>query len=177
MNKKLYVVKNDEGKYWDTGMPPWWDDKTGSVFKRIDLALRWAKKYDGHVVTLIEEPEKVVLSKEQAKIVENARGEEFPATYISDSANLAFSGEEDMLMKAYANGWTVERPQRWYVKTPDNWIGKEKQGWLFKIGGSIHIVSEKDCEHTADEQFTEAEIERYGLQGFEKEEVTDDEFY
>lgn len=173
--EKLYVVKNDEGKYWDTGMPPWWNDKTGSVFKRIDLALRLAKKYDGHVVTLIEEPEKVVLTKEQAGIVENARDKEIPATYISDSANLAVSGEEELLMKAYVNGWTVERPQRWYVKTPDNWMGKEKQGWLFKIGGSINTISEKDCEHTADEQFTEAEIEHYGLQGFEKEEVTDDE--
>ena len=169
--EKLYAVKNDEGKYWDTGMPPWWSDKTGSVFKRIDLALTWAKKYDGRVVTLIEEPEKVVLSKEQAEIVENARDEEFPATYISDSANY----DEDLLTKAYVNGWTVEQPKRWYVKTPDNWMGKEKQGWLFKIGGSIRTVSEKDCEHTADEQFTEAEIDHYGLQGFEKEEVTDDE--
>lgn len=105
--EKLYVVKNDEGKYWDIGMPPWWDDKTGSVFKRIDLALRWAKKYDGHVITLTEEPEKVVLTKEQAEIVENARDEDCPATYISDSTNLAFSGEEDMLMKAYVNGYTV----------------------------------------------------------------------
>ena len=114
---------------------------------------------------------KVVLSKEQAEIVENAHDEEFPATYISDSANY----DEELLTKAYVNGWTVEQPKRWYVKTPDNWMGKEKQGWLFKIGGSIRTVSEKDCEHTADEQFTEAEIEHYGLQGFEKEEVTDDE--
>jgi len=171
MNKKLYVVKNDEGKYWDTGMPPWWSDKTGSIFKRIDLALRWAKKYGGHVVTLIEEPEKLVLNKKQAKIVENARDEEFPATYISDSANY----DEELLMKAYVNGWTVERPQRWYVKTPDNWMGNEKQGWLYKITGSINTISEDNRECTQDEQFTEAEIEHYGLQGFEKEEVTDDE--
>lgn len=64
--EKLYVVKNDEGEYLDIDLPIWWDDKAGSAFKRIDLALRWAKKYDGHVVTLIEEPEKVVLTKEQA---------------------------------------------------------------------------------------------------------------
>ena len=102
--EKLYAVKNDEGKYWDIGMPPWWDDKTGSVFKRIDLALRWAKKYDGRVVTLIKEPEKLVLTKEQAEIVENAHDEEFPATYISDSANY----DEELLMKAYVNGYTVE---------------------------------------------------------------------
>jgi hypothetical protein len=176
MNKKLYAVKNDEGKYWDFyDIGGFWQLSRVSCSISEDTAKNAVKEHGGHVVTLIEEPEKLVLTKEQAEIVENAHDEEFPATYISDSTNLAFSGEEDLLMKAYVNGWTVKRPQRWYVKTPDNWIGKEKQGWLFKIGGSIRIVSEKDCEHTADEQFTEAEIEHYGLQGFEKEEVTDDE--
>lgn len=173
--EKLYAVKNDSGEFWDIGMPPWWDDKTGSVFKRIDLALRWAKKYDGHVVTLIEEPEKVVLSKEQAEIVENARDEEYPATYISDSADLAASGEEELLMNAYVNGWTVKRPQRWYVKTPGNWMGNEKQGWLYKITGVINTLSEDRRECTQDEQFTAEEIKKYHLDGFDKEEVTDDE--
>ena len=71
MNKKLYAVKNDEGKYLDTDPAPWWDDKAGIAVKTIALALRWAKNHGGHVVTLIEEPEKVVLSKEKAEIVEN----------------------------------------------------------------------------------------------------------
>lgn len=123
---------------------------------------------------MIEEPEKVVLTKEQAKIVEDARDFEDPAGYISDSANLAVSGEEELLMNAYVNGWTVKRPQRWYVKTPGNWMGNEKQGWLYKITGAINTIREDHRECTQDEQFTEAEIEHYGLQGFEKEEVTDD---
>lgn len=59
--------------------------------------------------------EKLVLSKEQAEIVKNARDEEFPATYISDSAYLAFSGEEELLMKAYVNGYTVEKEKKYVV--------------------------------------------------------------
>lgn len=61
---------------------------------------------------------KVVLTKEQAEIVENAHDEGFPATYISDSANLAAIGEEDLLMKAYVNGWTVEKPKRYVLPMP-----------------------------------------------------------
>ncbi|MFR0553375.1 DUF1642 domain-containing protein [Loigolactobacillus coryniformis subsp. coryniformis] len=174
--EKLYAVKNDEGEWmslYGTQTEIWYSNNP-TLFKDKSYAEAQSMGRKAHVVELVE-PEKVVLTKEQAEIVENARDEEFPATYISDSADLADFGEEELLMKAYVNGWTVERPQRWYVKTPDNWMGKEKQGWLFKIGGSIRTVSEKDCEHTADEQFTEAEIEHYGLQGFEKEEVTDDE--
>jgi hypothetical protein len=168
--EKLYVVKNDEGKYWDTGMPPWWNDKTGSVFKRIDLALRLAKKYDGHVVTLIEEPEKLVLSNEQAKIVENAHDEDFPATYISDSSNLEDFGEEDLLMKAYVNGYTVEKENKYNVKVPHTYL----YYWKKLDGGlSINDLAEND-EYDA-LKFTEEEIEYYGLQDCEKEEVTDDE--
>ena len=164
--EKLYAIKNDEGKYWDIGMPPWWDDKTGSVFKRIDLALTWAKKYGGHVVTLIEEPEKVVLSKEQAEIVENARDEEFPATYISDSANY----DEELLMKAYGNGYTVEKEKKHNVKVPHTSLYYWK-----KLDGRLSINDLVANDKYDAMKFTEAEIEHYGLQGFDKEEVTDDE--
>jgi len=169
MNKKLYAVKNVEGKYWDTGMPPWWSDKTGSVFKRIDLAFRWAKKYDGRVVTLIEEPEKVVLSKKQAEIVENARDEEFPATYISDSANLADFGDEELLMKAYVNGYTVEKEKKYNVKVPHTHLYYWK-----KLDGGLSINDLVANDKYDAMKFTEADIERYGLGDCHKEEVTDD---
>ena len=167
--EKLYVVKNNEGKYWDTGMPPWWSDKTGSVFKRIDLALRWAKKYDGRVVTLIEEPEKLVLSKEQAEIVENARDEEFPATYISDSSDVASIGEEKILMKAYVNGYTVENEKKYNVKVPHTSLYYWK-----KLDGGLSINDLAGNDEYDALKFTKAEIEHYGLQDCEKEEVTDD---
>lgn len=117
--EKLYVVKNDDGLfllYSEQGAPLWrvW----GEMFADKTAAERVAHAESGHVVTLIEEPEKVVLSKEQAKIVENAHDEEFPATYISDSANLAVSGEEELLMKAYVNGYTVEKEKKYGVWHP-----------------------------------------------------------
>lgn len=162
--EKMYVVKNVEGKYWDTGMPPWWSDKTGSVFKRIDLALRWAKKYDGRVVTLIEEPEKVVLSKKQAEIVENAHDEEFPATYISDSANY----DEELLTEAYVNGYTVEKDNKYNVKVPHTSLYYWK-----KLDGGLSINDLVANDKFDAMKFTEEDIEYYGLQDCDKEEVTD----
>lgn len=117
---KLYAVKNDEGKYWDFNNSGFWrpeiaDCLTTPSKEQVELVI---DEHGGHVVTLIEEPEKVVLSKEQAEIVENARDEDFPATCISDSTNLAFSGEEELLMKAYVNGYTVENEKKYGVWHP-----------------------------------------------------------
>ena len=168
--EKLYVVKNNEGKYLDMDPAPWWDDKVVSAVKTIALALRWAKNHGGHVVTLIEEPEKVVLSKKQAEIVENARDEEFPATYISDSANLAVSGEEELLMKAYVNGYTVAKEKKYNVKVPHTYLYYWK-----KLDGGLSINDLVANDKYDAMKFTEAEIEHYNLQDCEKEEVTDDD--
>ncbi|RND81465.1 DUF1642 domain-containing protein [Lacticaseibacillus paracasei] len=176
--EKLYVVKNDEGKYLDIDLPIWWDDKAGSAFKRIDLAFRWAKKYDGHVVTLIEEPKKVVLTKEQAKIVDDAHGYYIPASYISRNYS-----DEELLMNAYVNGYTVkkEKEKKYNVKVP------YAEGWHFQKysreskRGSRNDwkpFPAKDIDSNMSKGlflFTESEIEHYGLQDCEKEEVTDDD--
>ena len=168
--EKLYAVKNDEGQYFDIDLPPWWDDKTGIASKRINLALGWAKKYGGHVVTLIEEPKKVVLTKEQAEIVEGARGFYLPASFISSKSD--DEEDEELLMKAYVNGWTVEKQKRWNVKVPHaekTLYRKHDSGALF---ASIYVGPQN---HANDFLFTAAEIEHYGLQDCEKEDVTDDD--
>ncbi|AQG74088.1 hypothetical protein AWJ15_14440 [Lacticaseibacillus rhamnosus] len=113
--EKLYAVKNDEGKYWDFG-------ETNGFFSFSnvdvpvtldkDLATEVAINSGGHVVTFVDEPEKVVLSEKQAKIVEKARVSDIPATYISACTN---NGEEILLMNAYVNGWTVEKPKRYVL--------------------------------------------------------------
>ncbi|AKU35049.1 hypothetical protein AKG30_08760 [Lacticaseibacillus paracasei] len=174
--EKLYAVKNDEGKYLDIDLPIWWDDKAGSAFKRIDLAFRWAKKYDGHVVTLIEEPKKVVLSEKQAEIVEDAHNDKLPACYISSK-----SDDEELLMNAYVNGYTVAKEKKYNVKVPHT------EGWHFQKYSSASKLGPrnnwkpfpaKDIDSNMSKGlflFTEAEIEHYGLQDCEKEEVTDDE--
>ena len=174
--EKLYVVKNDEGKYWDIAkyMPPWWNDKTGTAFKRIDVALAWAKNYGAHVVTLIEEPEKVVLTEEQAKIVENTRDIEFPANYIS--ARTFSSDDEKLIMEAYVNGYTVENEKKYNVKVPKEWCGDDKHYWTKEQDGALTWAWLIDKDYMIPtQQFTLTEIEHYGLQDCEKEEVTDDE--
>ena len=139
--EKLYAVKNDEGKYWD-----FFDNYCFLALDSSYCLTTTSKsqaeivtdEHGGHVVTLIEEPEKVVLTKKRAEIVENARLSDIPATYISGQTD-AYSGEESLLMNAYINGYTVEKEKKYNVK------------------------------------LTEEEIEHYGLQDFEKEEVTADE--
>ncbi|RND80729.1 hypothetical protein FAM18157_01714 [Lacticaseibacillus paracasei] len=85
--EKLYAVKNDEGEYWD------FEDRDGFwELRRVSCPTTAEEKdakdvihgHGGHVVTLIEEPKKVVLTKEQAEIVEGARDATYPASYISN---------------------------------------------------------------------------------------------
>ena len=169
---KLYVVKNDEGKYWDTGMPPWWDDKTGIASKRIDLALVWAKKYGGHVVTLIEEPEKVVLSEKQAKIVENAHVKVFPATFISNES--CSDGEEDLLMNAYIKGYTVAKEKRYLVGLDGLVTTDGAKQYLTNKDGKWFASRIQPSLHQA---FTDEELNNAPewAKQLNREEVTDDD--
>ncbi|EPC70208.1 hypothetical protein Lpp41_15406, partial [Lacticaseibacillus paracasei subsp. paracasei Lpp41] len=164
----------DEGEYLDS--TPRWNDKAGTAFKSSATTLAWAKIYDGHVVTLIEEPEKVVLTKEQAEIVEGANKSQYPATYISNYTN-AYDVEESLLMNAYVNGYTVAKEKKYNVKVPKKWSGDDKHYWTKIQDGSLMLMWE--CLSNKDymipnQQFTLTEIEHYGLQDCEKEEVTDD---
>lgn len=72
--EKLYAVKNDEGEFLsfsDDGDSVWYK-AVGHFETDKQKARSWAYNYGGHVVTFVQEPKKVVLSKEQAKIVEDA---------------------------------------------------------------------------------------------------------
>ena len=158
--EKLYAVKNDKGKYWDFSCNSgWWSSKiayptTTIAKKQAELV---ADERGGHVVTLVEEPKKVVLTKEQAKLVEKARVSDFPASYISSR----------LLMNAYVNGYTVAKDKKYNVKVPHT-----KDVWYFKASeGYLLTISDKKLRS----EFAEAEIEHYGLQDCEKVEVTDDE--
>lgn len=176
--EKLYAVRNDEGLlllYNEQGAPLWrvW----GNMFEDKPTAERAANAENGHVVTFVEEPEKVVLSKEQAKIVEKARVSDIPATYIS---GLGANGEEELLMNAYVNGYTVAKEKKYNVKVP------YAEGWHFQkyspeskrgLHNNWRPFPAKDVDSNMRKelfQFTESEIEQYGLQYCEKEEVTDD---
>lgn len=163
--EKIYLIKNDHGEYLTVERTAtWWNSPVGITVRNIDVALAWAEKYGGHVVTLVEEPEKVVLTKEQAEIVEGAHDFEFPASYISRC-----NEDEELLMNAYVNGYTVAKEKKYNVKVPHT-----KEVWYYKSGDTdLLTICPADKELRG--KFTEAEIEHYGLQYCEKEEVTDDD--
>lgn len=178
--EKLYAVKNDEDEWLDQDHlfgPGAWATPGKDEREKV------AKCYGGHVVALVEEPKKVVLTKDQAKIVERAHDYTWPAKYITDHTDHTDNGfeAERLLMKAYVNGYTVAKEKKYLVYKELGGKKNNKQFaqayrptlipdtiiWLIKE----HIIMSSD----ASDQFTESEIEHYGLQDCEKEEVTDDE--
>ncbi|WP_369526498.1 DUF1642 domain-containing protein [Lacticaseibacillus paracasei] len=163
---KLYAVKNGEGKYLTIERTaPWWDSQVGTTVRNIDVALAWAEKHGGHVVTFVEEPKKVVLSKEQAQIVDDAHDSKLPACHIADK-----SYDEELLMRAYVNGYTVAKDKRYKVRVPET-----QTSYYYK--GSDGHVHASDTSGGLDNEFSDYELQQYGLDGerFTKEEVTDDE--
>lgn len=124
-----------------------------------------ADNQGGHVVTFVEEPEKVVLTEEQAEIVDFANSFYLPARYISNN-----SGEdEELLINAYVNGYTVAKEKKYNVKVPHT-----KDVWYYKAGQE-YLLTICPADKKLRGKFTESEIEHYGLQDCEKEEVTDGE--
>ncbi|NVO89511.1 DUF1642 domain-containing protein [Lactobacillus rhamnosus] len=166
--EKIYLIKNDHGEYLTVERTaPWWNSPVGTAVRNIDVALAWAEKYGGHIVTFVEEPKKVVLTKEQAEIVEGAHDFEFPASYISRC-----NEDEELLMNAYVNGYTLEKEKKYNVKVPKKWSGDDKHYWTKEQDGTLtwaHLIN-NDCM-TPYQQFTLTEIEHYSLQDCERVEI------
>jgi hypothetical protein len=165
--EKLYAVKNDEGKYWDFGdYDTFWPLNANICHTTSDEdeAKRVSNNYGGHVVTFVEEPKKVVLTEEQAKTVEDANNcGDSTADYIS------YRSDEKLLMNAIVNGYTVAKEKKYNVKVPhvSLYYWKDPEGEI-----SINDLLAEGKDNGL--KFTESEIEHYGLQDCEKEEVTDD---
>lgn len=169
--EKLYAVKNDEGKYLDMDPAPWWDDKAVSAVKTIALALRWAKNHGGHVVTLIEEPKKVVLSEKQAEIVDYAHGFYLPANFISRNCD---EDEEELLMNAYVNGYTVAKEKKYLVELDGLVTTDGAKQYLTKKNGKWFASRRMPGMHQG---FTDEELNEAPewAQQLDREEVTDNE--
>ena len=176
--EKLYAVKNDEGKYWDFEFGKF--RPVDRVYRPADFnkehAKAKARDYGGHVVTLVEEPKKVVLSKEQAEIVEDAHDNKFPADYITGN-----SDHEKLLMEAFVNGYTVAKEKKYLVykvlggKQKNKEVAQAYRSVVFPNTITWSIQRRESLSTLSPTRFTEAEIEHYGLQDCEKEEMTDDE--
>ena len=186
--EKIYAVKNDEGKYWD------FEDRDDFWGLSCVIYPATSKEKDatdvirdcgGHVVTLIEEPEKVVLTKEQAEIVENARYEDYPAAYISEH----IGDEEELLMNAYVNGYTVAKEKKYLVelyglvttdgakqyltKKDGKWFASRRMPGLHQDFTDEELNKAPEWAQQLNREEMTADIEHYSLQDFEKEEVTD----
>lgn len=169
--EKMYAVKNDEGKYWDfSANSGFWPSKIAYPTTAIkERAEQVVDEHGGHVVTLVEEPEKVLLSKEQAKIVERAHDYTRPAKYITDNTGNS-DDDEELLMNAYVNGFTVKKKYLVYKVLVDK---KKHEYFAQAYRSTVHpgtvawfLHSKAQSDSLA--QFTEAEIEHYSLQDCEK---------
>lgn len=177
--EKLYAVRNDKGEFLsfsDDGDSVW-HKAVGHFETDKQKAGSWAYNYGGHVVTFVEEPKKVVVSAEEAEMLKRAKDTTIwrPASVI---AGYAYEAErdssdaevllEDRLMRAYVNGWTVEKPKRYNVKVPhtdDSYFYKVDDEYC-NAGDSYYLKGMTDKK-----RFTDAEIEHYGLQNCERVEV------
>jgi hypothetical protein len=170
--EKLYAVKNDEGKYWDfSDNDIFWSlaaTRCPTTSGR-NLATYTANEHGGHVVTLIEDPEKVVVSPEEAKLVKNCLWTNLQEAFLNN-ISLLFRGRSSddvtRLKSALINGYTVAKEKKKYnVKVPhtdDSYFYKVDDEYC-NAGDSYYLegITDKKC-------FTDAEIEHYGLGDCEK---------
>jgi hypothetical protein len=184
--EKLYAVKNHSGEFcklFDNSVFRTLDSSDSPITPTTskDQAEKVANERGGHIVTFVEEPKKVVLTKEQAEVIEVAHDKAYPANYIFASLDSSASGEEELLMEAYVNGYTVAKEKKYLVYKVLG--GKQKQKQFAQAYRSSidldtiswFIINEVTTNEPTKifDQFTEAEIERYGLQDCEKKEVAD----
>ncbi|MDM7550587.1 DUF1642 domain-containing protein [Lacticaseibacillus paracasei] len=168
--EKLYAVKNDEGEWLNQYC--FWGPETWAKPDKDDRE-KVAKHYGGHVVAFVEEPEKVVVSPEEAKLVKNCLWTNLQDAFLNN-INLLFRGRrpEDVtrLKSALTNGYTVAKEKKYIVKVPHTSFYYWK-----KLDGGLSVNDLVANDKYDAMKFTEAEIEHYGLQDCEKEEVTDDD--
>ena len=179
--EKLYAVKNDEGKYLDCEYERFLPLSKSYCPTMVseDNAKAIARDYGGHIVTFVEEPEKVTVSPNEAKAIESLLNADTYAD-VYDPFRYLFTSmhKEDIkrLIKAIKDGYTVEKGKKynvkvpyadykWYLKTPD---GKLDTIWVKGLAKGFGGYPDGI-------ELTNDDIENFGLQDCEKEEVTDDE--
>lgn len=177
----LYAVKNDKGEYLNgvAGEKPLFGGLDKYCVLNGKDAGWWAGRGCGHVVELVEAPAKVVVSEADAEILRGLDKFHFPASEIARQSET--TRHQDRLMRAYVNGWTVEKQKRYVLPMPD---GIEGESWR-----AMHIaIREKDegwygsaCHYdiTASEtpSYTRADIDAAPdwVKSITPIEVTDDE--
>ena len=178
----FYIIENEHGNTMDYNGYFNCQISQTELFDEPNEPAKLAEELGGHVVELVEAPAKIVVSEEEAKMLETAKHNptlrpSFMITEYSNSHKGYILGNdlEDRLMCAYVIGWTVEKPKLWNVKVPHSTDGYYWRG----ISGQVHTYTEPD-QHarvlkTEAYVWTQKQIDDADLQDCEKEEVTDDE--
>ena len=172
-NKEIYAVKSSEGKYLNL---------FGNWIENLDYATFFAKKaqakfyadrFNGQAIAIVEEPKKVVLTKEQAKVIKEAHDAAWPAKYITDHCDNS-NGLEELLMNAYINGYTVAREKKYLVELDGLVTTDGAKQYLTKKNGKWFASRRMSGLH---QDFTDEELNGAPewAQQLNREEVTDDE--
>ncbi|MCT3364904.1 hypothetical protein EFP44_13645, partial [Lacticaseibacillus paracasei] len=159
-----------------------WHENSGDLFSSYQEASKWATTLGGHVVTLIEEPEKVAVSKEEAKSIDaliNAKSYQEVIAFTSFIFNHKNSKFVKRILKAITTGYTITLPA---VDTKylvyENIGGNADGKFVIQARWDHPNVSwdvSSQLLNGEEYRFTQEEIERLELEKYEKEEVTDDE--
>ncbi|WP_335140245.1 hypothetical protein, partial [Lacticaseibacillus paracasei] len=164
---KLYAVKNDEGKYCDCEHEKFLplSDAYCPAIVSEDNAKAIARDSGGHIVTFVEEPEKVVVSPEEAELVKNCLLANLQDAFLNN-INLLFRGRrpEDItrLKSALTNGYTVAKEKKYLVYKVLG--GKQKHEYFAQAyrssiyPGTISWILTNEVKSGSWAQFTEADI-------------------
>ena len=168
--QKLYAVKNDKGVWLslDSSHESVWYTNNPTLFKDRIYAETQIIGHKAHVVELVEAPAKIVVSEDEAEMLEQATCDDDPAELIVGFVNSHDkydddSKVEDRLMRAYVNGYTVEKEKKYNVKVPF----VQAQGGLWFYINSEDKLGATYLQKMA-KKFTMNEIEENGLQDCEK---------
>jgi len=170
--EKMYAVKNDKGVWLslDSSHESVWYTNNPTLFNDKSYAEAQSMGRKAHVVTLIEEPEKVVLTKEQAGIVEGARDFDYPASHISNNS----CEDEELLMNAYVNGYTMAKEKRYLVELDGLVTTDGAKQYLTNTDGKWFACRRMSELH---QDFTDKELNAAPewAKQLNREEVTDDD--
>lgn len=164
---ELYVIKNDEGRYYDAFSEEFTSVmEAGGVYVIYGAkqAKRIAKEANAHVVELIEKPKPIEVSEEDAEKLKAIDEGHTWGDYVKISYGF-FKTFRD----AMKYGYTVKKEQKYKVKVPhveDMYYGVMCNNELSAVPAlTLNPVMERMLE------FTEQDIKDLGLGDCEKVEV------
>lgn len=182
----IYAVRNDVGE-WLVGSEikggSHFSSRGGILYSDADVARRVSQDYDGHVVELFEKTEPVVVSEDEASMLEEMK-EDNSRFFGRITAFITSKGPisedegiwEDRLVRAYVNGYTIEKQKRFNVKVPhaENSYYYD-MGWGDGLKTQDMKRGEKPTLGFREAQFTQRQIDEKGLGDCERIEVAEHE--